>query len=95
MKRMILLMAFVLVLGVLTAIGAGTVLGGSGPPCTNNGCKTTADTTTVKDAGNSGGFTQESTTTQQNSPNSPNPNKDTTESGPCTNPGGQPNCPHS
>jgi hypothetical protein len=64
--------------GAIAGVGSAV----SDQPCDNPGCKTG----TVKEAGNSGGFTAE----QQNSPNSPNPNKQ----GECTNPGGQPNCPH-
>ena len=83
-------LAKILIAAVLGGTGAiaGVGYAGSDQPCDNPGCKTTTET--VKEAGASGGFTQEST--QQNSPNSPNPNKQ--ETGPCTNPGGQPNCPH-
>jgi hypothetical protein len=93
-RRLIAFLVLVGIVGVLAAIGATMSLGGSGGPCTNNGCKTTSTTETVKQAGNSGGFTQVSSTTQQNSFNSPKPNKQTTTTGPCTNPGGQTNCPH-
>jgi hypothetical protein len=92
-RRLITLLVLLGILGVLAAIAA-TMSFGSPGPCTNNGCKTTSTTETVKTAGNSGGFTQESDTTQQNSFNSPNPNKQTTTTGPCKNPGGQTNCPH-
>jgi hypothetical protein len=91
-RRLITFLVLLGILGVLAAIGATMSLGASGT-C-NNGCKTTSTTDTVKQAGNSGGFTQDSSTTQQNSFNSPNPNKQTTTTGPCTNPGGQQNCPH-
>jgi hypothetical protein len=92
-RRLLALLVIVGIVGVLTAIGATISLGAPGT-CTNNGCKSTSTTDTVKPAGSSGGFTQESSTTQQNSFNSPNPNKQTTTTGPCLNPGGQENCPH-
>ncbi|MCW2963002.1 MAG: hypothetical protein JWO17_254 [Actinomycetia bacterium] len=92
-RRLVAFLALLGILGVLAAIGATMSLGSSGS-CTNNGCKTTSTTETVKQAGNSGGFTQDSSTVQQNSFNSPKPNKQTTTTGPCTNPGGQTNCPH-
>jgi hypothetical protein len=81
MRNLLLKLSVAAIMGASGAI-AGVGYGASDQPCDNNGCKTG----TVKEAGESGGFTAE----QQNSPNSPNPNKE----GPCTNPGGQPNCPH-
>jgi hypothetical protein len=81
MRNLLLKLVVAAVVGTTGAI-AGVGYAGSDQPCDNNGCKTG----TVKDAGQSADFTAE----QQNSPNSPNPNKQ----GECTNPGGQPNCPH-
>jgi hypothetical protein len=87
MRHFLLKLVVAAIMGTSGAI-AGIGYAASDQPCDNPGCK--AKTATVKDAGNSADFTQEST--QQNSTNSPNPNK--LEEGPCTNPGGQPNCPH-
>jgi hypothetical protein len=87
MRNLLLKLSVAAIMGASGAI-AGVGYAGSDQPCDNPGCK--SKTETVKDAGNSADFTQEST--QQNSENSPNPNK--LEEGPCTNPGGQPNCPH-
>jgi hypothetical protein len=87
LRQLVLKLVVAAVIGTTGAI-AGVGYGASDQPCDNNGCKSTTET--VKPAGNSGGFTEEST--QQNSTNSPNPNK--LEEGPCTNPGGQTNCPH-
>jgi hypothetical protein len=81
MRPFMLKLVAAAIMGVSGAI-AGVGYAGNDQPCSNNGCKTE----TVKEAGESGGFTAD----QQNSPNSPNPNKQ----GECTNPGGQPNCPH-
>jgi hypothetical protein len=86
MRQVVLKLVVAAVLGTTGAV-AGVGYAVSDQPCTNPGCKTTTET--VKQAGNSGGFTQENT--QQNASTN-NPNKQT--EGVCTNPGGQPNCPH-
>ena len=93
MRKRVAVLALLIVIAVLGVLVASTAFGASSGPCSNNGCKTTETTDTVKQAGNSGGFTQESTTSQQSSFNSGNGNKATTTTGPCLNPGGQPNCP--
>jgi hypothetical protein len=87
MRQFLLKLVVAAVMGASAAV-AGVGYASSDQPCDNPGCK--EKTETVKDAGNSADFTEEST--QQNSTNSPNPNK--LEEGPCTNPGGQLNCPH-
>ena len=59
--------------------------------CTNNGCKTTTSNVSFSPSGNpnaKANFTSTVTATQQNSFNSPSPNK-RTQTGSCTHPAGQ------
>ncbi len=71
MRHVVLKLLLAAALGTTGAL-AGVGYAASDRPCDNPGCKTTTET--VKEAGQSGGFTQENT--QQNASTN-NPNKQT------------------
>jgi len=86
MKRMVIVLTMAGIFVVLMA-----VFGGASYAACPNGCKTTTTTAAFSPSGNPNAkqnFTSTTTTIQQNSFNSPNPNKRTTSSS-CDHPPGQ------